>query len=107
MRIIKSFLLLVLFVVAGYAALQIGSRHIPALKQISDRPELQQIQPQVSALIASGMTRLPGNISSSGVGSVLGISDQNADGKSLPEKTFNYARYSYCKEVVRVYEKEN
>jgi len=132
MGIIKKFLLLVLVIVAGGAALSYGSRFIPEGKLGGVKQAASQIQPFISSNIQHAnlgqLAQYSGQIGSQVQaisGKVLGVqtaeNTRSASGssmasgsssatlsaevnQSLPQKTFQFVRYSYCKEVVNEYE---
>jgi hypothetical protein len=107
MRLIKSLLLIALVVVGIGAGLVFASRYVPEEKWNGTKISLGQIQPFISNSIQTAQqTKISENVHS-WTGKVLGVQD-NKDGEkenaSLPKKTIDFARYSYCKEVVENYE---
>jgi hypothetical protein len=118
MGIIKKFLLIILLFVGVIAGLVIASRYVPEEKWNGVAIGPQQLQP----LIANSISKLQHIPLASSLqslqGKVLGVKQEASPSSeasdsakpanqsvSLPQKTFNYARYSYCKQVVEEYEK--
>lgn len=122
MGLLKRFLLLVLLVVAVGAGITWGSKYLPP--DWRQQPQLiaQQAQPWIAQHTAGvdvrdwGQTglQLGGQLTSqvqSVTGKVLGVQTESTAGAdaasqstSLPVRTLEFARYSYCKEVVKEYE---
>lgn len=127
--------MVVLVIVASGAALSYGSRYIPEGKLSGVKQAAGQIQPFISNNIQHAnlgqLAQYGGQIGSQvkaisgkvlGVQTTGGSSEQatnsgtskngsNASGsavvnQSLPQKTFQFVRYSYCKEVVKEYESQ-
>jgi hypothetical protein len=119
MGIVKKFLMLVLLVVAAGAAVIYGSRYIPNGKLDGIKQAANQVQPFISTSIHNAnlgqLSQYGGQVSSqvqSLTGKVLGAqtsavassSSQDKNAQSLPQKTVDFVRYNYCKEVVKEYE---
>lgn len=116
--------MVVLVVVGTGAALVYGSRYIPDGKLDSVKNAANQVQPFISNNIQHAnigqLGQYGGQLTSSVQalsGKVLGVStsksadstdsataSDSAKNQSLPQKTFEFARYSYCQEVIREYE---
>jgi hypothetical protein len=118
MGILKKLLLIVLILVGVGAGLVIAMRYVPQEKWNGTAFSPSQLQP----FIASNLAKINQNQLAQGFqslrGKVLGVKeeaspsgDASASAKpqsaSLPQKTLDYARYSYCKSVVEEYEKNN
>lgn len=127
MGILKKFLLIVLGVVASGAAVVYGSRYIPAGKLDGVKQVANQVQPFIASNIQQAnvgqLAQYSGQLTSQVQqisGKVLGVQTtakpEDASGaavtatgsgqvnQSLPQKAFDFARYSYCQEVVKEYE---
>jgi len=111
MGLIKSALLLVLVIVGIGAGLVVASHYLP----VEEWNGKKIIPAQLASLVSSSLSqiKLP-NVGSSVQqisGKVLGVHDDTAGNKnvsseqSLPQKTFDFARYTYCKTVVETYER--
>ncbi len=112
MRLIKFLLLIILVVVGLGAGVVIISRHIPQGKWDGTKLALNQIPPFISSTIQNAhVDQIQRNVQSWS-GKVLGVQDTQASpsaekanfSASLPQKTIEFIRYSYCKEVVKQYE---
>jgi hypothetical protein len=115
MGVVKS-LLLVILVIAGIGAgLIVATKYVPS----EDWNGKVVLPANVQPIIAEGAKRvnlgemtsqLTSNVQSA-TGKVLGTQDTDPDSdekkQSLTQKTVNFARYTYCKEVVEEYEKAN
>lgn len=123
MGMIKKLLLIVLVVVAGGAAVVWGSKYIPAGKLDGVKQATNQVQPFIQANIQRANTGQLGELTGQVTyhvqevtGKVLGAqTSSSASGSgdvsapvskaaSLPQRTFELARYGYCKEVVKEFE---
>lgn len=113
MEILKKLLLGVLVLVGVGAGIVLALRHVPEEKWNGVAIGPDQIQP----LIASGLENIDTNGVTEQLSSlrdkVLGVKEEvptSSDeastqaSASLPQKTLDYARYSYCKAVVEEYE---
>lgn len=126
MVIIKKFLLVVLVIVAGGAVLVWGSKYIPEGQLSGVKQAANQVQPflehQSQNLNVGQVSILTGQLTAnvqSITGKVLGAqtsepasASSSSDSSrpaavSLPQRTFELARYSYCKEVVKEYDARN
>lgn len=120
MRIVKTFLLIILLIVGVGAGLTVASHYFPNDKLKAVTNVTSQFQP----LIASSLEKATHNDVTEKLGAfrsnVLGVqstkekeastssdssdnSSQSQDA-SVTQKTFEFARYSYCQEVVKQYE---
>lgn len=120
MGIIKKFLMIILVIVGGGAVFVYGSRYIPEGKLTGVKNAANQLQPFISSNIQQAnidqLSQLSGQLTSnvqSISGKVLGVQDSaqasessssSQANQSLPQRAFELARYSYCKEVVKEYE---
>lgn len=120
MGIIKKFLMIILVIVGTGAVLVYGSRYIPEGKLTGVKNAANQIQPFVSSNIQHAnvgqLSQVGGQLTTnvqSISGKVLGVQDSapasassssSQTNQSLPQRAFELARYSYCKEVVKEYE---
>lgn len=98
---IKTLVLAAIAFAAIYGLVTYGPRYVPALAVVNTLPGVSQIQPGVENFITSAQRQLPGVTAQT---KVLGVHTSNVL-QSLPNPGFEKARYDYCKEVVRVYEK--
>ncbi|MBW7955164.1 hypothetical protein H3C66_00355 [Patescibacteria group bacterium] len=121
MGLIKKLLMLILLLVVIGAGAVWGAKYIPEGQLSGVKHAANQVQPFISANIQhanlGNVGQLTGQLSSnvqSVTGKVLGVQTSNSETQtasdsshntaSLPQKTFELARYSYCKEVVKEYE---
>lgn len=120
MHIIKGILIVVLLIVGVGAGLTVASHYFPAVKLSN----LSSSIPKAPPLIASSLEKVNVGGIAQGIGTirskVLGVQTAKTEeasgstdatpqpkGKSVPKKTFDYARYTYCQGVVQSYESEN
>ncbi|CAN5281754.1 hypothetical protein BH10PAT2_BH10PAT2_1760 [soil metagenome] len=104
MNILKTLLMLVIFAGVAGVGLVIAAPKYPQAAVVVDKLHLAALQPVANETLATTaqlQTQLPK------LGSVLGVKTEdikNSPNASLPQKTFEYARYAYCQQVVQDYE---
>lgn len=104
MNIFKTLVTILVLVGVTAVGLVIAAPKYPQAAQVVDKLHLAALQPVANETLATTsqlQTQLPK------LGSVLGMQTEaikSSPNASLPQKTFEYARYAYCQQVVTDYE---